>query len=509
MKERLHYILGNELVQLPALKGCQVLSGEDSLNNCILSANIMEVPDIQNWAQEGDLLVTTGYPFKDYPEKLIMTTKLLVEKGVAALAIKPKRFIDRIPEELIDLAKDAGLLLIELSEDAVFSNIMYETVQAISSKGISDFLTAQKQVDRILSELNIEDSQEKMLEIVEKELGHSLLFVDSENYTWCSTKGVEKEYYKLFKSFSTTADEEIQLYVDTRETPLTSGQERVLDSIFPILQFQMKNNHLKQEKIREYKNRFLINLLQGTIVDSMDILLFAEEYGIHFKQEKKYLVGVFHYDRQEDHMDLAKVKYHFRSWSNKYIMALVNGVFAIILEEDGIVDVRLEELLLEMREALGRQVYVALSSATPLTLLAVAYREAAKIAQVSSKCNIGKHVVRHTDLGIFSLLSLIPNQTDAMKYAGSMLEELYQYDAENESNLMNTLEKYLENGCNAKLTARQLFIHYNTMLYRLEKIQQILGMDMDNADNRLQLQIALKLYAMRPVAKEEAYGQKQ
>lgn len=508
MKRKLHYILGTELVNLPALKGCRVLSGEESLNNCILSANIMEVPDIQNWAQEGDLLVTTGYPFKDSPERLIKTARLLAEKGVAALAVKPKRFIDRIPEELIRLAQETKLLLIELGEDAVFSNIMYETVQAISYKGISDFLAAQKQVDHILSELNIEDSQEKMLETVEKELGRSLLLEDSENRIWCSSKTLEKEYYKLFKTFPTAMGGEVRLYTDIREMPVTAGQERVLDSIFPILQFQMKNNNLKQEKIREYKNRFLINLLQGTIVDTMEILLFAEEYGIHLKQDKKYLVGVFHYDRQEKELELARVKYHFRSWSSKYIMVLINGVFAIILQEDDSVDVELEELLREMQEALGQQVYVALSNPTPLNLLSVAYREADRIAQVSCKCHIDKRIVRHSDLGIFSLLAMIPNQADAMGYAEGMLEELYQYDAENGTSLMDTLEKYLENGCNAKLTARQLFIHYNTMLYRLEKIQQILGMDMENADNRLQLQIALKLYNMRSVVKEEAYGQK-
>ncbi len=509
MKRKQHYILGRELIALPALKGCRVLSGEESLNNCILSSNIMEVPDIQNWVQEGDLLVTTGYPFKDHPEKMVRLAELLVEKGVAALAIKPRRYIQEIPAELVKLAGERGLLLIELGENAVFSDIMYETVQAISYKGIADFLKAQGQVDRILSQLNLEDSQEKMLSVVEQELGHSFLFADSQNHTWSGRGKADREQFRYFKNFSTAAGEVVELYIGKEEPDITPEQERVLDSIFPILRFQMRNDSLMQQKIMEYKNRFLINLLEGTIVDSMDILLFAEEYGIHFKQDQKYLVGIFCCDKGMEQPKLPRIKHHFRNWSKRYTMALVNGAFVVILEQDGREEAVLEEAMQKMREILGDSLYAALGSPQPLTLLAVAYREAVRVAQVSEKCRIHRSIVRQSDLGIFSLLSLIPDQAESFAYAERLLGDLGRYHSENGGNLLETLEAYLENGCNAKLTARKLFIHYNTMLYRLEKIQQILGMELENTDNRLQLQVALKLYAMRPAAKEEAYGQEQ
>lgn len=518
MKNKLHYILGSELIELPALAGCRVLSGEESLQNWILSANIMEVPDIQNWAQKGDLLVTTGYAFKDQPEKLITLAKQLVEKGVAALAIKPRRFIEEIPEELIETARKAGLLLIELGSDAVFSNIMYETVQAISYKGISDFLAAQKQIDRILSRLNLEDSQEKMLMIVEEELGRELLLVDSEGHI-LSGKGIvltdevekkdaqitfQQKTFCLAKEFLTDREKTILLYTDSSRPAFSAETERALDSIFPILQFQMKNNNLMQQKAMEYKNRFLVNLLQGVIMDTTDIFLFAEEYGIPFNCSRKYLVGVFAYDTDGRGQQIhAKLKHYFKGWSQKYILCLDNGMLTIILEETERPEVMLKELLPEMEKALNQRVQVALSSPEPLNLITVAYREALKIHRVSRKCHIRGHILRNEDLGIFSLLSLIPNQAEAMEYAVKIVGKLYQYDADNDGNLADTLEKYLENGCNAKQTGKLLFIHYNTMLYRLEKIQQILQMDMENADNRLQLQIALKLYAMQPGTEED------
>jgi len=58
---------------------------------------------------------------------------------------------------------------------------------------------------------------------------------------------------------------------------------------------------------------------------------------------------------------------------------------------------------------------------------------------------------------------------------------------------MRTLEAYLDSNSSTKLTAQILFTHYNTVTYRIEKIQTLLGVDIEDSNTRLQLQIALKL----------------
>lgn len=76
------------------------------------------------------------------------------------------------------------------------------------------------------------------------------------------------------------------------------------------------------------------------------------------------------------------------------------------------------------------------------------------------------------------------------------LVELHRYDLENGTALLPTLETYVGNNCNAVTAANLLFIHRNTFYQRLTKIQEILNLNLDNADVRLYLQLSTYLISM-------------
>ena len=71
--------------------------------------------------------------------------------------------------------------------------------------------------------------------------------------------------------------------------------------------------------------------------------------------------------------------------------------------------------------------------------------------------------------------------------------ELQNYDKSNETNLLSTLKCYLGNEQNALQTARDLYIHRNTLLYRLERIRQLTGIDLNNSKERLRLELSFLL----------------
>ncbi len=70
---------------------------------------------------------------------------------------------------------------------------------------------------------------------------------------------------------------------------------------------------------------------------------------------------------------------------------------------------------------------------------------------------------------------------------------LYNYDRENQTELLPTLRKYIDNQMNAIKTASELFIHRSTIVYRLERIKELTGIDFKNAEEALYLNISLKL----------------
>ncbi|MBP2625733.1 MAG: hypothetical protein H6Q68_444 [Firmicutes bacterium] len=79
-------------------------------------------------------------------------------------------------------------------------------------------------------------------------------------------------------------------------------------------------------------------------------------------------------------------------------------------------------------------------------------------------------------------------------FVRNMIGKLYDYGVENNINLIETLECYLNHNCCIQSAARELFIHPNSLRYRLEKAEKISGLKLTDNDTKLEIQLAIKLY---------------
>jgi len=99
-------------------------------------------------------------------------------------------------------------------------------------------------------------------------------------------------------------------------------------------------------------------------------------------------------------------------------------------------------------------------------------------------------IIRYKDIGVYSLLFNISNKGVLEEYYKSTLGKIIEYDKINDSDLTSTLETYLEKNCNVTITAETLFIHRNTLKYRLRKIEELLNCDLHNFKHCSNLKIA-------------------
>jgi purine catabolism regulator len=83
--------------------------------------------------------------------------------------------------------------------------------------------------------------------------------------------------------------------------------------------------------------------------------------------------------------------------------------------------------------------------------------------------------------------------TELKDFVEEMLAPLLAYDAHKKGELYKTLQVFLENNCNVKETAAKLYTHYNTILYRINKIKELTGVDFNHPDQKLNLQVAMRL----------------
>lgn len=104
---------------------------------------------------------------------------------------------------------------------------------------------------------------------------------------------------------------------------------------------------------------------------------------------------------------------------------------------------------------------------------------------------------QYSKLGIFRYLEMISNHHTKTNYINTDLGILQKKDLESQTKLLQTLEIYLLNNCRIKPTSEQLYIHTNTLKYRLNQITDLTSIDFDDFHSRMQLYIDLQLIKQR------------
>ena len=99
-----------------------------------------------------------------------------------------------------------------------------------------------------------------------------------------------------------------------------------------------------------------------------------------------------------------------------------------------------------------------------------------------------------TDLSVYRLLLQIEHNPEMIAFQEEVLGALIAH--ENSMELLRTLEAYFEHNGNLSQTAEAMYIHRNTLLYRMERIAEITNLDLNDPENRLALQLALRIQRM-------------
>jgi sugar diacid utilization regulator len=124
------------------------------------------------------------------------------------------------------------------------------------------------------------------------------------------------------------------------------------------------------------------------------------------------------------------------------------------------------------------------------------FRDAREAVDLCSALNNGARPTFFGDSSLYQLLHALGDSETLRRFCLNWLSALIEYDSEQHSDLLETLRVYFDNNGNTARTSAQLNIHRNTLAYRLNRIAEIARLDLDDADVRLNLQLALKARQM-------------
>src|SRR5579859_6691899 len=169
---------------------------------------------------------------------------------------------------------------------------------------------------------------------------------------------------------------------------------------------------------------------------------------------------------------------------------------------------RLKTWLQELSEQMHHEYSVYLATGIGNTCQLISdyrrsFAEAKEALQMGQNLNQGKEeemkpVVTHfNDLGVYRYLYKIAHMDDLRDVYQEQIERIHQYDRRKNTDLVDTLETYLECAGNLTKTSERLFVHRNTLIQRLERLQSLCDIDLQERANWLTLQVAIKIFKLR------------
>ncbi len=125
------------------------------------------------------------------------------------------------------------------------------------------------------------------------------------------------------------------------------------------------------------------------------------------------------------------------------------------------------------------------------------FTEAREALEMGRRLEREGGITHFNDLGVYRYLYKIARMDDLRDIYQDQVERITQYDKRKGTDLLDTLETYLECAGNLTRTATRLFVHRNTLIQRLERLQSLCDLELQDRANWLTLQVAIKVYKLR------------
>lgn len=550
-------------LSLGPFKQLQVVSGEKGLDNVISSINIMDNPDALDWFSAGEMLLTSGYFFKDSEALQNKVIKQLHSINCPALCIKPQRYLGKIPKNMIEISNQLGIPIIELPYGIPFSKYLARVMEELSgdfdkmnqqSLDIhNDFFTislhggGMDKISHTLAELLdasilLFDQQWRLLS-----------YADSPNRNWhiqdhmaltLEQRAVSTEFISQFPPDFTSLQAPIvrtltvgnaSLQTITRPTSFHNFHYGYIMAVQPAGNWtnieyialengamvfaleQVKNAELNRAKNRVRRN-FFDELLSGNISSKESLVKQASLHDVPLElrytaivMDVAILPTITSSDVLRNNIDMQKkVKMilgtldefgqHYQKllliFSKKDQIIVLVGESEEHLDQARLVSQLAEELIqlveknvpeVQLKCGIGNQVL-------DISTLHRSFFEAQESLRLSSLFPIEARIFHFQDLYLQHFLSENISEENMLAFCDYILGPLLSYDKKNNTSLMETLESLVHNQLNISETARALFIHRNTLLYRIERIEAILNLDFKQTNKMLEVQLAFNFY---------------
>ena len=268
------------------------------------------------------------------------------------------------------------------------------------------------------------------------------------------------------------------------------GEDKFAEKMATVLDVSLSNiKNLYDEKYD--KSSFIKNIILDNILPS-DIYIKSKE--LRFNAEETRVVFLIKFHSKSDVLSFDMVQNIFPDKNKDYVISTGEQDIVLVKEVKPNTDIRdIEKMAKSIADTLNSEFYTKVSIGIGTVVdnikdLARSYKEAQVALEVGKVFDTEKNIISYENLGIGRLIYQLPTTLCEM-----FLQEVFKngsLDALDRETLM-TIQCFFENNLNVSETSRKLFVHRNTLVYRLEKIRKLTGLDLREFDHAITFKVAL------------------
>lgn len=537
----------NSILRMEILQDAKLLAGASGTDQIVTSVNVMVDPNVVNLVSGGELLVSTAYAVRENLPQLLELIPQLKQRGVVALGLKFNSYINEIPQEILILCDTLSFPLFEIPNSISFSQLITPIMTTIvnnQAQMLGDIYELQK---ALTATMLSGGGLQSIVQTLFDRFGNSIAIYNdffSSFVLACSDRrreSITRRMEDLVRAGS-SGRETVSL-MSSREVDNVDGL--ICNKIIiPIYSDKKKYGSIYiWEDNREITNVDLAVLEASTSLIALDMIKKISMYEMENNHKASFLDDLLVHDEERQRKSLANAEYFDFDVDAEHRVAVIRVmsgnstisnsslyktnnsivnilrrvsrdssikvlfvnkcdsivlVFELPVHEDGNYLQQLHSFVDSAMNALEAEGILSMVSIgmgrsyADATNLWKSFNEAGRAAACWNIDDARIH--SYEDLGVYRFLSYEVLRPELVLFYNETLKVLVDYDHDRDSELVHTLSLYFRCGGNLKRLAEEMGVHYNTVAYRIQRIKELAHVSFDNADQMLNLQIALKIY---------------
>jgi PucR family transcriptional regulator, purine catabolism regulatory protein len=540
-----------EMLGQDAMRGTRIIAGAGGLDRVVRRLNVMTVPNIVRWTKQDEFLLTTGYPLPRQPGEFGRLIEQLAANGLAGLGVKLDEYLAEVPADAVQLADQAAFPIVVIPPTSPLDDVLSQTFETIVNRQAAALARRQQIHDAFLRVALTGGGLARLSgELAEILPGADVVICDPAGYplaatmrsgvpgpgfrapylsdgggrvnSSCLVAGVHKdaEAATSWAAAVIRAGEMQHGWVlavgGAQGLPGTAGVAVEQAALVAALEITRDLAVLAVEQ--QFASNALHDLVTGTAANMDQALERAVRFGWDLQRPLTVMVArhsdiehggaergqdaVHLEDHPQEAAALRAVDLWTRAVRDRDRNAAVAGFATELVAVVGVADAAAlaRKIHADLAASTGRAYSVGVSQvgAGPLDIPR-RYEEARVALQVGQRLNGTGAVTNFAGLGLYRLISSV-SQAELRAFVHDTLGPVLDLPEPARSDLLKSLAVLSGTRFNVAESARILHYHYNTMRYRVTKLERMLGEFADDAAATLRIGVALEILRMYEIS---------